>query len=66
VFGHKEDALQGTLIEIGMALAMDLPIHLVGTFPWGTWKFNESVHIHETLHDALVAILKGPKGVRSA
>ena len=62
VFGTADDKLQGTLVEIGMALASDKypKIHLVGSFDWGSWRFLDDVAIYATLHNALTAITGAP------
>ena len=60
VYGSKTDALNGTMIEIGMACAMAIPVHLVGTYPWGTWTHLPNVTVHPSLHHALSSIIGRP------
>lgn len=57
-YGSRNDALNGTLVEIGMALAADMNVHLVGTYPWATWRHMRQVKIHQSLHHALLNITK--------
>ena len=56
-YGNGYDTLNGTLVEIGMAYALNIPIHLVGNFPWGTWRHSESVFVHDSLDAAVLAIV---------
>jgi hypothetical protein len=72
VFADEYDKPNGTLVEIGMALATGKPVHLVGTFPFGSWRHLKLCHRHNTLHDALLDItgaepigptMPAPKGV---
>ena len=57
VYANRHDRLNGTLVEVGMAYAMNIPIHLIGTFPWGTWRHSDLVHVHSSLSDALIVIV---------
>jgi hypothetical protein len=54
-FGDKP---QGTLVEIGYALAHKIPVHIVGNYNWATWKNHPSVTQHATLREAVVAIIR--------
>jgi hypothetical protein len=58
VFANDGDFLNGTLVEIGMALGDNegTHIHLVGTYPWGSWRFFNQIRTYDTLHDALLEI----------
>ena len=55
VYGMREEALNGTLVEIGAALHSGVDVYLVGTYPWGTWrhlrKVNHSPDLHTAIHD---------------
>ena len=57
VYGNKYDALNGTLTEVGMAMAMAIPIHLVGTYPWASWRHFDGVTVHDSLDAALTSIV---------
>jgi nucleoside 2-deoxyribosyltransferase len=56
VFGMKKEPLNGTLIEVGMAIAMNIPTYLVGDYPWGTWRYMNPVVECDSLHTALTDI----------
>lgn len=58
-YAERDDPLNGTLVEIGIAVARELPIHLAGGFNWGTWRHFPFVKVYPTLHDILFAITKG-------
>jgi len=57
-YADADDPIQGTLVEIGMALAAGLSVYLVGTYPWGSWKHLPFIYPHERLHSALLSITK--------
>lgn len=57
VYANEGDRLQGTLVEVGMAIAMSMPIYIVGDYRWGTWRYCRFVYPHFTLHEALMAIV---------
>lgn len=59
--GVASDPLNGTLIEIGMALARLIPIILVGNYPWGTWRLLPNITQAETLHEGMNLLMKGPR-----
>lgn len=42
-YGTKDDPLNGTMIEIGMAVGRNIPIYLVGNYPWATWTSLNNV-----------------------
>jgi len=56
--GEKDDKLNGTMIEIGMAFGLSKPIYLVGSYPWGTWKILDHVQHFNNLLEAVEAIRK--------
>jgi len=43
VFANDGDRLNGTLVEIGIALSHHVEVHLCGSFQWGTWRFQDVV-----------------------
>lgn len=57
-YGFKNDALNGTMIEIGMAYGRGIPIYLVGDYPWGTWKHLGFVRHFSSLKLAIEAMRK--------
>ena len=57
-FAHTGDQPNGTLVEIGVGISKFKSIHLVGGFPWGSWKYSPYIHEHDSLHTALLAIKK--------
>ena len=57
VYGEHKDRLNGTLMEVGYAAALSLPIHLVGNFPWGSWRHLDNVTEHDTLRAAIEFIV---------
>jgi nucleoside 2-deoxyribosyltransferase len=57
-YGKKEDALNGTMIEIGMAVGRNIPIYLVGAYPWATWTSLNNVKKFDALPQARDAIRK--------
>jgi nucleoside 2-deoxyribosyltransferase len=56
--GIAGDPLNGTLIEIGMAIGRGIPVVLVGDYPWGTWKLLPNVTHVESLDAAVAFITK--------
>ena len=42
--------------RIGMAIAMNIPVYLVGDYPWGTWRYMSPVTECDSLHTALCDI----------
>ena len=56
VYAERKDRLNGTLVEIGVAYSNAIPIHLVGNYKWGTWRYLPRVYTHTTIHEALDAI----------
>ncbi len=59
--GAREDRLNGTLVEIGMAMRRGIPILLTGSYPWGTWRFLHGV----MQFPDIVAVLEHLKGTRA-
>lgn len=51
VYAEHNDKPNGTLVEIGMALAQNIPVNLVGNFEWGSWR--TLCHEHKTLREAV-------------
>ena len=44
VYGGEGEKLRGALVEAGMAIALDIPVVLVGEHPdYGTWKHHPMV-----------------------
>lgn len=64
-YAEHKDRPNGTLIEIGYALAHDTPVALVGNYQWGTWQHLPLVHHYPTIREAVVAITGGnaPGGI---
>jgi hypothetical protein len=58
VYGNAGDALNGTLVEIGLAIESGAHIFLVGTYPWGTWRHLPFVHEYPTIHAAFGGITR--------
>lgn len=56
VYATADDHIQGTLVEVGLAIGNGLPIHLIGTYPWRSWRHSAFIHVHSSLHAALVTI----------
>lgn len=56
-YAEYGDKPNGTLVEIGYALAHDTPVALVGNFNWGTWKHLPLVTHYPTLREAAAAII---------
>ena len=56
-YGEFKDRLNGTLIEIGYALARRKPVYLVGNYDWGTWKYHPFVKQFPTIHQAFEHII---------
>ena len=59
MYAERKDHPNGTLVEVGYALSHEMPVHLVGNFAWGTWRFEPLVHIHNTLREATSFIATG-------
>jgi len=59
-YAEAHDRPNGTLVEIGYALAHDTPVALVGNFAWGTWKHLPLVTHYPTLREAVAAITGVP------
>ena len=53
VYAEAKDRPNGTLVEVGYALSHDMPVHIVGNFEWGTWRFDPLVQQHNTLIGAV-------------
>lgn len=58
-YAMEGDPLNGTLVEIGMAIGHNIPVILVGTYPWASWKYSEEVVEIDTLHHAFLHITQG-------
>ena len=56
-YAERLDRPNGTLVEIGYALAHETPVVLVGNYLWGTWRHLPLVTHHPTIREAVVAIL---------
>ena len=56
VYAEHKDRPNGTLVEVGYALGHDMPVHLVGNFLWGTWRYDPLVQHHATLREAVARI----------
>jgi nucleoside 2-deoxyribosyltransferase len=59
VYAEHKDRPNGTLVEIGYALSHEMPVHLVGNFEWGTWRYCELVFTHNTIREATSFIATG-------
>jgi nucleoside 2-deoxyribosyltransferase len=55
-YAEHKDRPNGTLIEIGYALAHDTPVALVGNFEWGTWRHLPLVTHYATLREAVAGL----------
>ena len=55
-YAEHKDRPNGTLVEIGYALAMELPVCLVGNFDWASWRHHPSVIHFSTLREAVAQI----------
>jgi nucleoside 2-deoxyribosyltransferase len=56
-YAESNDRPNGTLIEIGYAIAHVTPVALVGNFDWGTWRHMPLVTHYPTLREAIDSIL---------
>lgn len=53
VYAEQEDILCGALVEVGVALAKDIPVFLVGTSKsFGTWKSHPQVLAFNSINKA--------------
>jgi len=59
-YAESKDRPNGTLIEIGYAIAHVTPVALVGNFDWGTWRHTSLVTHYPTLREAAADILGVP------
>jgi hypothetical protein len=57
-YAEAMDKPQGTLVEIGYALSQEMPVYLVGNYPWASWKFHPLVTHHATLREAVLTICR--------
>lgn len=48
-YAEAGDPLSGTLLEIGGALTQNLPVYLIGSYDWKTWKHHHLVSLVSTL-----------------
>jgi nucleoside 2-deoxyribosyltransferase len=55
-YAEHKDRPNGTLVEIGYAIAHDTPVALVGNFEWGTWRHLPLVTFYPTLREAFASI----------
>ena len=55
-YAEHKDRPNGTLFELGYAVAMDTPVALVGNFEWGTWKHLPLVTHYASLRLAIADI----------
>lgn len=56
-YAEAKDHPNGTLVEIGYAMRYEVPVHLVGSFAWGTWRHCPNVLLHVSLREAAATIL---------
>lgn len=56
-YAELRDRPNGTLVEIGYAIAQEIPVYIVGNFEWGTWRYHPSVIHCPTLREAVVTII---------
>ena len=57
-YAEASDKPQGTLIECGYALGMEMRVYLVGNYPWASWKYHPLVTHHATLREAVIDICR--------
>lgn len=57
-YGLKDDPLNGTLIETGMAVLRGIPIYLIGDYAWGSWRRLPNVTQMEDHYAAFYHILE--------
>ena len=57
-YAEDGDRPNGTLIEIGYAIANEMPVYLVGTFEWGTWRHLPNVKEYRLMPDAIKAMIE--------
>lgn len=55
-YAEHFDKPNGTLVEIGYAIAQEIPVFIVGNFNWGTWHHHPSVTSCFTLREAIALI----------
>ena len=59
VYAEEGDRLRGALVEAGIAIALGVPVFLVGDSPdFGTWQYHSMVIVRgcSTIEDALEQI----------
>jgi nucleoside 2-deoxyribosyltransferase len=57
-YAEGEDRLRGALVEVGVALAHDIPVVVVGEhFSYGTWQYHPDV-LHSKTLDHAIDVLK--------
>ena len=62
VYARLEDHIRGALVEVGMAIAKNVPVIVIGTHPdYGTWQYHGGVTQAVDFDDALI-ILRNMKG----
>ena len=54
VYAAYDDKLRGALVEAGVALAMKVPVYVIGEHPdYGTWQYHPGVIRCDELEEAL-------------
>ncbi len=54
LYVEQGDHLKGALVEVGIAIANDVPVIIVGEHPdHGTWKYHRDVEWAEDIDDAI-------------
>jgi nucleoside 2-deoxyribosyltransferase len=61
VYAEDGEHLRGALVEAGIALALDIPVFVIGSHPdYGTWQYHPTVRRCKTLEDAFAILEKLP------
>ncbi|MFA9261732.1 MAG: hypothetical protein ACEQSB_00005, partial [Undibacterium sp.] len=57
VYAEKGEHLRGALVEAGIALALKVPVMVIGDHPdYGTWQYHPGVIRYATIEDAFSSI----------
>jgi nucleoside 2-deoxyribosyltransferase len=60
VYAEEGEHLRGALVEAGMAIALKIPVILIGDHPdYGTWQHHRNVVKFDTLEEAFFYIDTG-------
>jgi nucleoside 2-deoxyribosyltransferase len=54
IYAEPEDRLRGALVEAGIALALGIPVYVIGEHPdYGTWQHHPNVRKAASIKDAI-------------